>query len=134
MLKEKKYYAYRANIAFEDLTIFNYQTEDNKENRNKIFREFFEQLKNDRLKSSYATREYVLLYVNSEDDVVFCNLARKRSVSLNRVEDYKIVEKCEEDYPYVNVFIDLNHQKILIESNTSVFNNYLTAKKQWKIL
>lgn len=129
MDKMKKYYAYRANIAFEDLTIFNYQIDDNKENRNKIFRDFFEQLKNDKLKSNYATREYVLLYVNSNDDIVVCNLARKRNVNLNKVEDYKIVEKQEEDYPYVKVFVDLCHQKFLIEYNTSVFNNYETGKK-----
>lgn len=129
MDKVKKYYAYRANIAFEDITIFNYKKDDNKENRNKIFRDFFEQLKNDRLKSNYVTREYVLLYVDSKDDIVFCNLARKRNVNLNKVQDYKIIEKSEEDYPYVKVFVDLKHQKFLIECNTSVFNNYETGKK-----
>lgn len=129
MEKTKRYYAYRANIAFEDITLFNYQIEDTKDNRNIIFREFFEQLKKDRLKSAYATREYVLLYGDCKDDIVFCNLARKRNVNLNKVEGYKIVEKSEDDYPYVNAFIDLKHQKILIECNTSVFNNYETAKK-----
>ena len=129
MAEAKKYYAYRANIAFENLTLFNYQIDDNKENRNKIFRDFFEQLKMDRLKSNYATREYVMLYVDSHDDIVYCNVARKRNISINKVEEYKIVEKSEEDYPYVKVFVDLKHQKFLIECNSTVFNNYDTCKK-----
>lgn len=129
MDKTKKYYVYRANIAFENPTLFNYQVEDNKENRNKVFRGFFDQLKEDGLKSNYATREYVLFYVDCKDDIVFCNLARKRNINLNKVEGYKLVEKTEEDYPYVNVFVDLKYQKILIECNSSVFNNYETGKK-----
>lgn len=129
MEKEKKYYAYRANIAFEDITLFNYQEEDNKENRNKIFRVFFEQLKQDKLKSDYAQREYSLLYVDDKEDIFVCHLARKRNVNLNKIEEYKIIEKTEDDYPYVKVFVDLKHQKILIECNTTIFSNYETCKK-----
>ena len=129
MEKEKRYYAYRANIAFEDITIFNYQEEDNKENRNKLFRGFFEQLKKDKLKSDYARREYSLLHVTDQDDIFVCHLARKRDVSLNKIEEYKIIKKTEDDYPYVKVFVDLKHQKILIECNTAIFSNYETCKK-----
>ena len=125
----RKYYAYRANLAFEDLTLFNYEIDDNKINRNRIFRNFFDRLEQDKLKSSYATREYFLLYVDKKQDIVYCKLARKKDVSLKKMENYKIIEKNEEEYPFVNVFVDLKTQKFLIESNTSVFTNYITAKK-----
>lgn len=129
MEKEKKYYAFRANIAFEDRTLLNYKEEDNKENRNKIFRDFFNQLKKDKLKSSYAKREYILLYVDDKEDIVYCKLARKKNININGIEDYTIKERTEEHYPYVNIYVELKHQKILIENNSTVFENNETCKK-----
>lgn len=130
MKKEKKYYAFRANIAFENINLFNFKEEDNKVNRNLLFREFFKDLKEEKLKSIYVRREYILLYICEENDLVHCKLARKRNISINNIDGFELKERIEEDYPYVNVFIELKHQKILIENNTSVFDNVITAKKE----
>ena len=48
---------------------------------------------------------------------------------LNKYEmkENKVVGTKDQDYPFVNIFIELNSQKILIESNETVFENYNTC-------
>lgn len=123
-------YGFRCNLAIRDITLYNIDFPDTVESRNKKFIEFFSNLKIKRvLETSYKKRKYLLIFKEELDNIVHCQIARKREISINEFNDGNIVERVEDDYPYVNIFCDLIGQKILIEVNTSVFENVDTSKK-----
>ena len=130
MNEKIRFYGYRGNIEFKDATIFNCDLIGNSEYKNKLFTKFFNDLKKEKLKSSYDVREYILLYVKDiSDSIIHCQLARKRNTSIYQLKDEKINELKSEDYPYVNVFVEIKSQKFLIESNSKVYENPETCKK-----
>lgn len=130
MNKKIGFYGFRGNIEFAEMDLFNYDLLDNSNEKNKIFANFFEQLKNKKLESSYDVREYMLIYIqNISDSIIHCQLARKRNFNTYELDTYKIEERKTEDYPYINVFVDTISQKFLIESKTRVFENPETCKK-----
>lgn len=55
------------------------------------------------------------------------SISKKKKFNKRELVENDIVETEENDYPYVNVFIALDSQKFLIESNTQVFKNYNTC-------
>lgn len=123
-------YGFRCNLAIKDITLYNIDLPDTIEGRNQMFNEFFVTLKNKRiLESSYDKRKYILIYKEKLKDIIHCQIARKREVSINKFNEGIITEQREEDYPYVNIFIDLIGQKIIIEANSYVFENVDTCKK-----
>lgn len=130
MEEYNEYYGFRGNIAFVDqVSIFNAGIENNSDNKNKIFKEFFESLKlNNKMESEYQKRMYYLLYVQDYGEIYHCQLARKRQYDKFEMTPKRIVEKKEQDYPYVNIFIEIKSQKFFIESKTKIFKNYNTCK------
>jgi hypothetical protein len=104
---------------------------DNVEGRNKIFSDFFRKLKDDykQYKSGYTSREYVLTYVDSRDEIYVCKLARRRNVYINKYVEGSINRTPEEDYPNVLLIVNVKHQIILIENNSGVFVNADTSRK-----
>ena len=125
-----RFYVYRGNIEFKDTTIFNCDLIGNSEAKNELFTKFFNDLKQKKLKSNYDVREYILLYVRDiTDNIIHCQLARKRNTCIYELKNEKINELKSDDYPYVNVFIEIKSQKFLIESNTKVYENPETCKK-----
>lgn len=130
-MKEKvDFIGYRGNITVEDISMYNTEYADSSTMRNKLFRNFFEELENKgSLETTYTKRKYILIFKENVNDIVHCQIARKREVSINKLNGNEINETIEEDYPYVNFFVDLPSQKILIEINSSVFDNNETGKK-----
>lgn len=123
-------YGFRCNLAVKDISIYNVDLPDSKESRNKMFVDFFSHLQEKRiLETTYNKRKYIIIYKEELRDIIHCQIARKREVSINQFDNGVIIEKKEEDFPYVNIFIDLIGQKIIIEVNSSVFDNVDTCKK-----
>ena len=60
------YYGFRGNISFVDqMSIFSLGLKNNSETKNKIFREFFSNLKeSNMLQSEYQRRIYYLIYIH----------------------------------------------------------------------
>ncbi len=125
------FYGFRGNILFpSQSTIFNIGLQNNSISKNKIFREYFIMIEEKKkLESQYQNRLYYLIFKNKYDDVLHCQLARRKHFNKRELKDNNIIELEDSDYPYVNIFIELNSQKFLIESNTQVFENYNTCSK-----
>lgn len=123
------FYSYRGNIIFSDqVTIYNLGLENNSITKNKIFTEFFDELKKKaKLDSKFNKRVYYLIYINQYETIIHCQLARQREYNKYEMTKDKVIGTRDQDYPYVNIFIELNSQKILIESNETVFENYNTC-------
>ncbi len=123
-------YGFRCNLAIKDITLYNVNLPDTKESRNQLFKNFFTNLKEKKiLETSYQKRKYLLIYKEEADDIIHCQIAREREISINEFNNGDIIEKKKDDYPYVNIFFDLLGQKIIIEINTYVFENVDTCKK-----
>jgi hypothetical protein len=123
------FYGFRGSITFpEQSNIYNYNLENNSKSKNKIFRDFFEMIeKTKKYESLYQNRVYYLIFKNIYGDLLHCQLARKKQFNKRVLIENNIIESEDDDYPYVNVFVDLVGQKFLIESNTQVFENYNTC-------
>ena len=123
------FYGFRGNITFpEQATIYNYSLQNDSASKNKIFREFFSMIESEKkFESRYQSRIYFLIFKNNYNDVLHCQLARKKQFNKRELVDNNIIEREDNDYPYVNIFVDLKTQKFLIESNTQVFENYNTC-------
>lgn len=123
------FYGFRGNISFPDQSsIFNYNLTNDSNSKNKIFRDFFHLVENaKKFESQYQKRIYYLIFKNRYNDILHCQLARKKQFNKRDLVDNNIIDVEEDDYPYVNVFIELKSQKFLVESNTQVFDNYNTC-------
>ena len=121
------FYGFRGSILFPDqATIFNIGLQNDSNSKNAIFRDFFKMIENNKkLESQYQSRIYYLIFKNLYVDVLHCQLARRKQFNKRELRDNNIIELEDNDYPYVNIFIELKSQKFLIESNTQVFENYL---------
>ncbi len=124
------YYGFRGNISFVDqMSIFSLGLKNNSETKNKIFREFFSNLKeSNMLQSEYQRRIYYLIYIQDYGDVYHCQLARRRQYDKFEMTPDGVIGKKDQDYPYVNIFIELESQKFFIQSNTKIYENYNTCK------
>lgn len=123
------FYAFRGNVIFSDqISLFNLGLKNNSETKNKIFNDFFNMLEqNGRFDSKYQKRVYYLIFINRFDTIIHCQLARERFFDKYEMTKSEIIETKDQDYPFVNVFIECNSQKFLIESNTAIFENYNTC-------
>lgn len=131
MEEQIQFYGFRGNISFPDqISILNAGLEDNANTKNKLFVGFFSNLRDKRkLESFYQKRSYYLIYINQYDNIIHCQLARKRQYNKFEMNsNNRIIDTTDEDYPYINVFIELKSQKFLIQSNTEVFENYNTCR------
>lgn len=123
------FYGYRGNILFPNqITIFSYGFENNSRSKNEVFRNFFKELEEKgRVDSEYQKRKYYMIFINQYDAIIHCQLARERIYDKYEMTTDKIVETKDQDFPFVNIFIELASQKFLIESKSSVFENYDTC-------
>lgn len=131
MEEQLQFYGFRGNISFPNRrSIFSSGLADDSKTKNQLFINFFSDLKNnEKLESVYQKRSYYLIYINHYNNIVHCQLARKRQYNKFEMnDDNRIVDTIDEDYPYINVFIELKSQKFLIQSNTEVFENYNTCR------
>lgn len=123
------FYGFRGFITFPaQRSIFNMNISNDAEGKNKVFRNFFDFVQEKQMINSlYQSRTYILIFKNRYDDLIHCQLARKKKFSKRELVENNIVECEDNDYPYVNIFIDLKSQKFLVESKTLVFENYATC-------
>lgn len=124
-----EFYGFRGNIIFPDqVTLFSLGFENKSKDKNQVFKNFFEELKgNGRVDSEYQTRRYYLIFINQYDSIVHCQLARERISDKYEMTKEKIVGTKDKDYPFINVFIELETQKFLIEYKSTIFENYSTC-------
>ena len=54
-------------------------------------------------------------------------MARERIYDKYEMTREKIIGTKDQDYPFINVFVELKTQKFLIESKTIIFENYNTC-------
>lgn len=124
-----EFYGFRGNIIFPaQITLFNFGLANNSRDKNQVFKSFFEKLKEDgRIDSKYQKRKYYLIFISQYDTIVHCQLARERIYDKYEMTSKKIIGTKDQDYPFINVFIELKSQKFLIESKTTIFENYNTC-------
>ena len=124
-----EFYGFRGNIIFPDqVTLFSLGFENKSKDKNQVFKNFFEELKeNGRVDSEYQTRRYYLIFINQYDSIVHCQLARERISDKYEMTKEKIVGTKDKDYPFINVFTELETQKFLIEYKSTIFENYSTC-------
>lgn len=128
MVEKITFSCFRGMVVFSgQIDLFSQDLEDNSETKNKLFRNFFDILSNKKVfESDYNTRKYLMLYKNTYGDIVHFQLARKSEFNKHEFDGSEIVDQIDEDYPYVNVFVDMNTQKFIIERNAKTFENYET--------
>lgn len=124
-----EFYGFRGNIIFPNqITIFSFGYENNSQNKNKVFRSFFEDLKEKgKVDSKYQKRKYYLIFINQYDTIIHCQLARERIYDKYEMTTEKVVGTKEQDFPFINVFVELKSQKFLIESKSVIYENYNTC-------
>ena len=123
------FYGFRGNIIFPNqITLFSLGFENNSRDKNQVFRGFFEELKkNGRVDSKYQKRKYFLIFIKQYNTIMHCQLARERIYDKYEMTKEKIAGTKDQDYPFINIFVDLKSQKFLIESKTTIFENYNTC-------
>lgn len=124
-----EFYGFRGNIIFPNqVTLFSLGFENNSKDKNKVFVSFFEELKNNgRVDSEYQKRRYYLIFINQYGTIVHCQLARERIYDKYEMTKERIIGTKDQDYPFINVFVELKTQKFLIESKNLIFVNYNTC-------
>ena len=124
-----EFYGFRGNIIFPDqVTLFSMGFENKSKDKNQVFKNFFEDLKeNGRVDSEYQKRRYYLIFINQYDSIIQCQLARERIFDKYEMTKEKVIGTKDQDFPFINVFVELKTQKFLIESKTTVFDNYNTC-------
>lgn len=129
MEETMEFYGFRGNMIFPDqVTLFSLGFENNSRDKNQVFKNFFENLKNSgKVDSEYQKRRYYLIFINQYDSIVHCQLARERIFDKYEMTTEKIIGTKDQDYPFINVFVELKTQKFLIEAKTAIFDNYNTC-------
>ena len=124
-----EFYGFRGNIIFPNqVTLFSLGLENNSRDKNKVFTNFFEELKSSgKVDSEYQKRKYYLIFINQYDSIIQCQLARERIFDKYEMTKEKVIGTKDQDFPFINVFVELKTQKFLIESKTTVFDNYNTC-------
>ena len=124
-----EFYGFRGNIIFPDqVTLFSFGFENNSKDKNQVFTNFFEDLKQKgRVDSEYQKRRYYMIFINQYDSIIHCQLARERVFDKYEMTQEKIIGTKDQDYPFINVFVELKTQKFLIEAKTVIFENYNTC-------
>lgn len=124
-----EFYGFRGNIIFPNqVTLFSLGFENNSKDKNKVFVNFFEELKNNgRVDSEFQKRRYYMIFINQYGTIVHCQLARERVFDKYEMTEERIIGTKDQDYPFINVFVELNTQKFLIESKNVIFVNYNTC-------
>ena len=123
------FYGFRGNMLFpKQISMYNIELENTSECKNKVFKDFFTKLeKEKKLTSKYQNRVYYMIFKNKYENILHCQLARRRKFYKRELKDNDIIELIDDDYPYVNIFIKLDSQMFFIESKTAVYQNYNTC-------
>ena len=122
MAKETKFILLQGSVVFnQQIGLFDVY-EDTKEGRNKAFRDVIEKFISKKVvKVNPRTSEYVLLYkLHINDNLLYCQLARKTQLDTYNLEGNDIKQGQIDNYPPLDVFIDLRKQQFAVELNTTI--------------
>lgn len=118
MTKTREFYAFRGNIVLPNTFK---QSENNSMKKNKIFRDFFEYLNEN--KKVYLKRQnkiYCLSSISQCDTIIHCQLSVEEKNALYNCE----VENTRTNNFLINIFAEIESQKFLIEENDNFFEEY----------
>lgn len=126
MRDEAEFQAYRYFlIPNKQRSLF---SEDDIDEKNVIIQEFLDSLKEKRQEYSLNNQSHILYLVGEVyRDLYLLKFAIEKSVTIHEAENNDIKNIKEPDYPYIYVFVDLEHQIILFEKKTSVLRRTATA-------
>lgn len=80
------FFGFRGNISFPNqVSIYNFDLQNNSTSKNKIFRDFFNMIETKKMfESKYQKRIYYLIFKNKYNDILHCQLARKKGINRKR--------------------------------------------------
>lgn len=124
-LKATEFHVYRYFlICNAQKTLFEKNKEEIEEYFFKIFKD------NDKVKHRYNGKEYILYPIIDKDDLIVCKLSKEKNVTIHREGERDINTDKEIDYPYIFVVINIKRHMIIIQKNTSIFEDTLTSKNR----
>lgn len=128
-MKATEYHLYRYFIINnKQVSLTDITTDITREDIEKKFLEIFN---NEKIKHNTNSKDYILYPIDSYENKLFiCKLSKETKITLHREGDKDIDTDEESDYPYVYIIINTENQIILIQKNTSVFEDTLSAKNR----
>ena len=118
----------QGNVVFnQQMSLFDDIQEDTKEGRNKAFRQVFETIIEKRnIKYTAGNTEQILLFkCKLSANLLFLQLAKRKKLETYQLstEENDITQvSVENNYPPLNVFVDLRKQQIAVELKTNVLH------------
>ena len=98
------------------------QPEDTPKSRNIIFRGLFDEIKDrKKLEVSQRISEYIIMFHQClHDDLLHFQLAKKTEVEIIKASEHQFDTIKEDSYPYINLFVNLTSQRLLLELNPNI--------------
>lgn len=119
----------QANVVFnQQCSIFD-KYKDTKEGRNDAFRDIIDIIKNKKvIKVNPRVTEYYFIYIKEIDkDIIYCQLAKKTQMERYVIEESGVKQGLIDNYPPIDVFVNLKSQQFAIEIKTGVLSNAATV-------
>ena len=110
-------------IAHEQTNIFDNDYSDTPQGRNKLFRDVFSSIANQiRIpQKGKMTDNFLLFSRRLSNDVLYFKLAKRRKTEINALLDNDIKPMAIDDFPNIDVFVNLRLQQLLIEIKGNIF-------------
>lgn len=125
-----KFLLLQASVVFNQQCSMFDKYVDTKEGRNNAFRDVVDTIKDRRkIRLNSKTSEYYFIYIsNIDENIIYCQLAKKTKLERYTMEENGVKPDLIDNYPPINVFINLRLQQFAVEVNTSILSNEATQK------
>lgn len=123
MTKNTNFVILQASVVFNNqISLFDQKYEDNKQGRNEAFKDTINKIKEKKtIKISPRITEYVLIYkTNISDEIIYCQLAKRKLVEAFTLKDNEIQQQNIDSYPPLDVFINVEKQQFAVELDSSI--------------
>lgn len=121
MKGETRFIVLQASVVFNNQrSLFDDAFDDTKEGRNHAFKEAINTLRDKKIVkvNTNHTTNYILIYkMCINDDIHYCQLAKKTQVDQFNLKDYEIEKNRIDSYPPSDVFINTKLQQISVSLN-----------------
>lgn len=127
MSKDIKFMILQGSVVFNtQRSFFDGEYSDTKRGRNQAFRDLIEKFKNKRIvRISPRITEYVLVYkAPINDDIIYCQLAKKMQIETYRLSDSGINPEQIENYPPLDVFINVDKQQFAVQVVANILTEH----------
>lgn len=88
--------------------------------------------KRKKVRGSYFGQYYILYKESLTNDIHILQVAKSKNLTLPIIEENSITEKTETHNPYVNILLSLDFQVLLVQHDTTVFNDVETTVERLK--